>query len=185
MKCPLGNRKERSSKQLLLLGLCDTSTAELEKPDLNLIRKREDIAAFFSLSTQLQGLRSGPISRFLKHWDGRINKASSLKVETFVLCCSCPWFPHNNPKPRTGAKRSHLIKCPSYIVKAVQSSFNVYWQSAFAGDSQTDKKRRVLPQKAKDRGREEYETSRVKEALIHQLAFGLSTEDRPIAILAY
>lgn len=67
MKCPLGNRKEGSSKQLLLLGLCDRSTAELEKPDLNLISKREDIAAFFCLSTQLQGLRSGPIFRFLKH----------------------------------------------------------------------------------------------------------------------
>ena len=66
MKCPLGNRKE-SSKQLLLLGLCDRSTAELEKPALNLIRKREDMAASFYLSTQLQGLRSGPISRFQKH----------------------------------------------------------------------------------------------------------------------
>ena len=82
-----GTGKNRN--QLLWSGLCDRLTTELEKPASNLTGRGRHC----SISTLLQGLRSGPTSRFPEHWDVRIHKASSPKVETSVFCpcCSSPF----------------------------------------------------------------------------------------------
>ena len=82
-----GTGKNRN--QLLRSGLCDRLTTELEKPASNLTGRGRHC----SISTLLQGLRSGPTSRFLEHWDVRIHKASGPKVETSVFCpcCSSPF----------------------------------------------------------------------------------------------
>ena len=70
-------------------------------------------------------------------------------------------------------------------MKAAKSSFNIYWQSAFAGGWLTDiEEKETSALEAKEWELEQCEPSRDKEALIHQLTLILSTEKRTIAILA-
>lgn len=59
---PSGNRKE-SLVSRYYCSSSDRSTAGLEKPGLNLIRRREDTPAFSYLSHSVQWIRSGHCSQ--------------------------------------------------------------------------------------------------------------------------